>query len=140
MARFWKIAVFIALLLLSGGCTAKTHGVQKSSSRTVVRIEISGKHAGSTITLQYEDQKKMNKILNYLRALRSEGTRRYAPVQTADERYEILLYYANGEKSCWKIFRENCFCKGDAPWQVLNPKRTPKLYPLLHTLPSDKAI
>ena len=90
--------------------------------RVVTQIHVTQNHDGKSELHSYYDQLSMNRILNYLRLLPTEGKSDLAPESFRADTYEFVLHHSDGSNSTYRQIYREYLQKNDADWVRIEGK------------------
>ena len=128
-----RIAVFLILALLLGGCTPKK---QAEQYRVVTSVQVEYSRGEDTLYRVYTKPANVQSILTYLRILKPFGP--VNPQGTADSSCRITLQYSQGPDCVYQQQGQSYLQKDGGDWENIDSVRAGLLYPLLLLLPSDE--
>lgn len=138
MKKLQKFTFFLFILpmLLSGSVSAS---LQRNISppQMVTQVRIVCQHKKSTMTRCYTQPHKMEPVLNYLRLLKYKGQADTDPERLTGDRFEITLYYSNGQSRIYRQRSNRYLSKNAHAWEKIDPEQARLLYPMLQSMPSD---
>ena len=103
----------------------------------VKRVEVECRQGALHQRRHYTTDEKMSWVLNYLRLQKNLGIPEENPEQTDGDAYTIYISMGDGRKLICRQRADRYFCRGDQPWQKIDPDWGGSFYYLLQTLPSD---
>ena len=130
--RIIALALVFGILGMCSGCLRK-----KSALRVVEQIRVQWDEDGSRICQVYEDQEKMQLILNKVRTLGQRFSVDRDPETLNVTTLTMTLFYSDKTHREYQIKPDRYVRIGQAPWQQANPKQVTALRLLLQSLPGD---
>lgn len=138
MKSYQKTLLLVILLpiLLSASCGLR---LQKKPSipHLVTRVQVICTGNGNTMTRHYTQPAKVTAILNYLRLLKTQGAADTDPEQLTGDRFEITLYYSDGQQRIYRQQSNRYLSKNARAWEKVDPQQAQLLYPMLLEMLSD---
>ena len=89
------------------------------------------------MTRHYTQPAKVTAILNYLRLLKTQGAADTDPEQLTGDRFEITLYYSDGQQRIYRQQSNRYLSKNARAWEKVDPQQAQLLYPMLLEMLSD---
>ena len=132
-----SILFFLLPVLLSGSVSPGLHRID-GPLHTVTTVHVVCSRENRTMTRLYHAPRKMEKVLNYLRLLEDQGTADTDPERLAGDRFEITLYYSDGQQGIYRQRGDRYLSKNAHPWKKVDPDQARLLYPMLQAMPSDR--
>jgi hypothetical protein len=132
---------FLFLLILTfllAGSTSLQMREKPSWPLLVTQIRVEGYDGNEPLSRLYIQPEKTGTMLNYLRWLRRRGTPDTDPEQLDGSRFDITLYYSNGQIRVYRQRSGLYFSKHFRPWEKIDPEQSQYLLPILRAMPSDE--
>ena len=138
MRKVQIISIFFLLLpfLFSGSAGP---GIRRKATRphTVTQIQIVCCRGENTLTRHYTQPHKIQPVLHYMRMLKREGAADTDPERLTGDRFDITLYYSDGQHRIYRQRSNRYLSKNCAPWEKIDQQHAQLLYPMLQAMPSD---
>ena len=129
---------FLLILLLSiSGCTRHVSENSSVPMRVVTEINISYKNGPVAVERSYEEQEKMQMILNYLRWIDPYGAPAEDPMTQQGADFYVELHYSDGTAKTYHQRCDRYLRVGDGPWKRIDPERARELSRLLGVLDGE---
>lgn len=136
--KLQRVSFFFLLLpfLLSGAAGPRIYQ-KKPLPHIVTQILVVSHHGDHDMTRQYTQPHKIQPVLQYLRLLKREGTADLDPELLTGDRYDITLYYSDGQQKIYRQRSNRYLSKNCQQWEKINQEQAERLYPILQAMPSD---
>ena len=105
--------------------------------RVAEKIQISCRHAHGVRRWEYEDEEKIQALLQYLRCWESTGDPETDPEELDLDSYRIDVVLSDGSREVYYQQGSGYFSKRCGRWQCLEEAQGQQLVRLLHTMPTD---
>lgn len=89
------------------------------------------------MTRQYSQPHKIQPVLQYMRLLKREGHADTDPEMLIGDRFDITLYYSDGQRKIYRQRSNRYLSRNCAPWEKIDQDQAQRLYPMLQAMPSD---
>ena len=129
--------VFLLLPLLFSGSSGPCLRRKPFLPHTVTQIQVICYHDGEHLTRHYTHPRKIQPVLHYMRLLKQEGAADTDPEQLIGDRFDITLYYSDGQNRIYRQRSNRYLSKNSQPWEKINTKQAQFLYPILQAMSSD---
>lgn len=138
MKKLQRISlVFLLLPFLFSGAAGPRLRRRPSLPHTVTKIQVVCYRGGERLTRHYTQPNKIQPVLHYMRLLKREGAADTDPEQLIGDRFDITLYYSDGQNRIYRQRSNRYLSKNSQPWEKINTKQAQFLYPILQAMPSD---
>ena len=105
--------------------------------RVVTHIDITYENGSIQTQRHYEDDKKMNQVLNYLRLIDPYGRPAVDPEIIKGSQFHIELAYSDGSSKVYRQKADRYMQIDGGDWKTIDPARAEELSLLLGQLESD---
>ena len=131
--------IFLLGLLCSllGGCMHFVTRPAETPVRVVTHIDITYENGSIQTQRHYEDDKKMNQVLNYLRLIDPYGRPAVDPEIIKGSQFHIELAYSDGSSKVYRQKADRYMQIDGGDWKTIDPARAEELSLLLGQLESD---
>ena len=138
MKRLQNISIFFLLLpFLFSGSAGPRMRKKAMIPHTVTQIQIICRRDEQILTRCYTQPHKIQPVLHYMRMLKQEGAADTDPERLTGDRFDITLYYSDGQQRIYRQRSNRYISKNNQPWKKINWAHAQLLYPILQTMPSD---
>ena len=136
--RIFAKGTLLLLLISIGFTVCSCIGPPPRHRRYVTRAQITLYQGGQPQTRIYQQPKKINSVLNFLRTTRPRGKADPDAFAAGSHSYHITLHYCDGTQSDYGLQEYRYFYGSNGLWQKVSPSHAQMLYLLIHLLPSDQ--
>lgn len=135
--QYCFLFLLILTFLLAGSAREQVRE-QPSWPLLVTQIRVEGFDGAEPLSRLYVQPEKTGTMLNYLRWLKRRGTPDTDPEQLDGSRFDIFLYYSNGQIRVYRQRGDLYLSKHFRPWEKIDPEQSRYLLPILQAMPSDE--
>ena len=132
MARFGKILILTATVLLLWGCSP-----QEAAQPPHVGVQILVQEEKNRPLRRYTQPEKLQKVLLKLRTLGFTGLPETDPEGLPGETLTLQVRLADGSDAVYQLRQGLYFHRDDRPWKKIDPEQALALENLLQNLPGD---
>ena len=135
------VCTLLVLICTLSGCVGHQAGeTEPTAYRVVCSIHITHRNGSAAQEYRYEDQEKMQQILDYLRWIDPYGTPAEDPEEQRGEEFLIELHYSDGTTKTYHQRCDRYLRVGEKPWKKIAPERGRELRELLESLNREGTI
>ena len=137
-----KYAILLLLpvwVCLLSGCSHSTAlPATKPPFRVVERVEITFQKGSLLSQRSYQQEEKIQRVLDYLLLIDPYGTPEVNPEAIGNSEFQIRLIYTDGSEKLYRQ-REHRYMKiQNGSWKLIDPEKAKQLSQLVSQLPSDE--
>ena len=130
------LTVTLCVLMLCG-CRAHPSGDTQQALRLVTGITVHYENGPIRGSLQYEEDQKMQLILDYLRLINPYGQPAEDPETAGGTSFQIVLTYSDGSTKHYRQKADRYLKTDQGPWLCIPPQKALELSLLLGYLETD---
>ena len=97
--------------------------------RVVTQIKVTAAAEGQTWENTYTDSLRMESVLCYLRLLKRGKTANIDPGSFRADRYEITLFYSDGQQTVYRQLHSDFLQLNDGVWKQIEGVKMELLFP-----------